>query len=295
MFKRILDEYFAFNQQQRKGLFVLACICLALFVLRLLLPVFIQPGTIEIKQLPVLPVQKTNGFEGVANQDSSAKMAADTFFVNTVVADTLFNFDPNTISEANLRRLGFNKKTAATFIQFRKQGIVFKRKSDLKKVYGVGDVLYQKLEPYINLPSAEKWIKNNLNKKTNLPDLNTADSVTFEKLEFLDSRTVAQILKYRRKLGGFILYEQLTEVFGMDKKTADKISKRFRINRLNVQKIAVQTVELKELKKHPYVGVVMAQKIVALRTHKNLQWADVAELAGNEDNVKRLRPYLLFD
>ena len=64
---------------------------------------------------------------------------------------TLFEFDPNTVTLAELRSLGLSKNQAVSVIRYREYGKVFRIKEDLYTCYGISDSLYYSLEPYISI------------------------------------------------------------------------------------------------------------------------------------------------
>ena len=63
----------------------------------------------------------------------------------------LFPFDPNTASEEELKRLGLPGRVAKGLIKYRNAGAVFRRPDDVANVYGVGDSLYTRIAPYIEI------------------------------------------------------------------------------------------------------------------------------------------------
>ncbi len=63
----------------------------------------------------------------------------------------LFDFDPNTVTLAELRKLGLSKSEAVSIIRYREYGKVFRIKEDLYTCYGISDSLYYTLEPYITI------------------------------------------------------------------------------------------------------------------------------------------------
>jgi len=58
----------------------------------------------------------------------------------------LFTFNPNTATYKELTTLGLSSKTANTLINFREKGGKFYKKEDLKKVYGLRESDYGRLE-----------------------------------------------------------------------------------------------------------------------------------------------------
>ena len=78
-----------------------------------------------------------------------------------------FRFNPNTVSVEDLQRLGFSLKQAESIDHYRQKGGRFRRKSDFARSYVVADSVYERLEPYIDIPRL---------------DINRADSAAFTTL-----------------------------------------------------------------------------------------------------------------
>ena len=71
----------------------------------------------------------------------------------TVAADSvrLFEFDPNTVEYADLRRLGLSSRMAVSLLKYRAAGKVFRIPEDVATCYGMTDSVYFILEPYIRI------------------------------------------------------------------------------------------------------------------------------------------------
>lgn len=71
----------------------------------------------------------------------------------TVAADSvrLFEFDPNTVEYADLRRLGLTSRMAVSLLKYRAAGKVFRIPEDVATCYGTTDSVYFILEPYIRI------------------------------------------------------------------------------------------------------------------------------------------------
>ena len=71
----------------------------------------------------------------------------------TVAADSvrLFEFDPNTVEYADLRRLGLTSRMAVSLLKYRAAGKVFRIPEDVAACYGMTDSVYFILEPYIRI------------------------------------------------------------------------------------------------------------------------------------------------
>ena len=66
-------------------------------------------------------------------------------------ADSLFTFDPNTVSYEQLLALGFERHTAVSILKYRARGKVFEIAEEFALCYGVTDSMFARLRPYINI------------------------------------------------------------------------------------------------------------------------------------------------
>ena len=112
-----------------------------------------------------------------------------------------FRFDPNTVSVTDLQRLGFSRKQAEAIDNYRRKGGRFRRKEDFARSFVVADSVYDRLEPFIDIP---------------LLDLNAADSAAFDALPGIGPYYAARMVSYRQELGGYSFKEQLTDIRGFD-------------------------------------------------------------------------------
>lgn len=73
----------------------------------------------------------------------------------TVAADSvrLFEFDPNTVEYADLRRLGLSSRMAVSLLKYRAAGKVFRIPEDVATCYGMTDSVYfnKSVDRHINL------------------------------------------------------------------------------------------------------------------------------------------------
>lgn len=67
------------------------------------------------------------------------------------VRDSLFAFDPNTVTYEQLRSMGFSRPTAVGIVKYRAMGKVFAIREDFALCYGVTDSMYSRLKPYIKI------------------------------------------------------------------------------------------------------------------------------------------------
>lgn len=71
--------------------------------------------------------------------------------VEQKTTNTLFTFDPNTVTYDELLALGFEKQTAVSLLKYRSRGKVFEIAEELALCYGVTDSMFKALRPYITI------------------------------------------------------------------------------------------------------------------------------------------------
>ena len=126
-----------------------------------------------------------------------------------------FAFDPNTVSEADLQRLGLSERQAASIENYRAKGGRFRSKADFQKMYVVSDTLFARLEPFIDIPKLE---------------LNAADSTALVSLRGIGPWYARKIMDYRARLGGFYDLAQLREIEGIDEERFAGLADQLRVD-----------------------------------------------------------------
>ncbi|MCZ6702137.1 MAG: helix-hairpin-helix domain-containing protein [Ignavibacteria bacterium] len=279
--RKIIRNYFGFSKVETNGFVVL---------------MFIMLGTIFMPSV-IKGVVKSPGINSseIVKLDSLVK-ALEQITEVKVTPPTYFRFNPNTVSEEELGKLGIKENIARRIINFRKSGARFKEKSDLKKIYGISDRQYQVLEPYIVLPK-----KLNPIKKTNTPqvftmDANKADSTQFKRIRGIGNVLSARIVKYRDILGGFINLNQLKEIYGISDFALENTGKTLFIAKEFIpRQISVNGASDRELASHPYISYKQAKLIVAYRLQHG-PYNTILEISGleliNDVDFNRISPYL---
>lgn len=234
-----------------------------------------------------------------------------------------FNFDPNTANVAQLEELGLPKFIAERIEKYRSKGGKFRKKEDFAKIYGLLPDTYERLEPYILLPSADddalrtpqaeatntervvasstptnteaKTITKTESKLPTRFDLNSADTTILKNIRGIGSGYAKRIIKYRELLGGFANAEQVKETYGLPPETAEELLKYAYIKG-GFRKLKINQLALTELR-HPYLKYHQAKAIVAYReqhgAYKNSE--DLKQIKVlDEDTIAKIEPYLEF-
>lgn len=216
----------------------------------------------------------------------------------------LFLFNPNTISEEQAKTLGFTARQIKNVFNYRSKGGVFRKKSDLSKLYSFDSASYARLKPYIDLPdsvirsTAREEKRFNVN-APRIIELNGADSVTLVELKGIGPYTASRIIRYRNRLGGFVSPQQLKEVWGVTDSLYQIILPQISINTSLVQKIQVNSATAEILRQHPYIWKwPIARAIVNYREQhgRYKTYEDLKPIVLLHDTtITKLQPYLNFD
>lgn len=147
-----------------------------------------------------------------------------------------FRFNPNEASLEELQRLGFSEKQAQSIINYRLKGGRFHRASDFAKSYVVADSVFERLEPFIDIPKL---------------DINTADSAAFDALPGIGPWFAAKMVEYRSSLGGYGSTRQLMDIYRFDEERYEGIEDLIYCG--NPATLPLWTMDEQALGKHPAI------------------------------------------
>ena len=191
-----------------------------------------------------------------------------------------FRFNPNTVSLEDLMRLGFSERQAQSILNYRAKGGRYRRPSDFAKSYVVADSVFERLEPYIDIPRI---------------DINKADSAAFETLPGIGPYFASKMVSYRKSLGGYSHPEQLMEIYHFDREKYDGLKDLITCSKPSPYPI--WTLSEADLARHPYISKAEAHSIVLYRTHQpTSEWnLEGIRRAGilSEDHFRQLSRCIL--
>ena len=276
-----IKDYFQFNKKERNGILLLSC-------LLLLLILFYQFSHL-LKQ------------ESRTDFSSFEKALAELEYEQEPTIekqkDSLFYFNPNTLADKGWLVLGLPSTKLSVLRNFQKSGAIFKTKTDLKHCFAITDAFYEKVEKYISIPEIKKTeTPINKTKKTNqIVELNQADSLQLISINGVGPFYAKQILKYRKELGGFRNYDQLTEIWGLENLEIQKLKQQTSIDTLHIRKVNVNTIELEQLKLHPYLNYKQVKMILNYRKQHGdfKQVKDIRKIKPiSPELFRKIAPYL---
>ncbi len=218
----------------------------------------------------------------------------------------LFRFNPNGLPISQWMQLGLTEKQALSIKKYESKGGQFKKLADVEKMYAIRPELYQKLEPYIdipeaptksysstNVPSEKKWES----RPAVIIEVNSADSATLTTVKGIGPSFAARIIKHRNKLGGFINPLQLKEVWGLDSLKYEQIKDQIHVNANNIKKLKINECTFEEIRYFPYLSYKQSNAIIAYRKqHGNFKnTSDLNKIAIlNAEVIDKITPYLQF-
>ena len=230
----------------------------------------------------------------------------------------LYRFNPNTLSVEEWQRLGVPQGVARRIINYRSKAGDYRYRSDLKKIYGLTDSLYQRLYPYMDLPAekpareerppreqGQTYARREPEERRLFPrrrfeitpfDINTADTLQLKQIRGIGSKLSARIVAFRNRLGGYHRIEQLGEVYGLPAEMVDSLRKySFVAAGYLPNQVALNSATADELRGHPYISPPVARAIVAFREQHGpyQQVEDILKIKLVDENLfRRLQPYL---
>jgi competence protein ComEA len=303
--RKFTADYLTFSRKERTAVLVFCSVVLLLYLVT-----YVYPKPV------VKPVQEDTALAKLL--DTATQLAQ----ANDPIAETepgaypyeglkklpgpegmLFNFDPNTLDAAGWKRLGLRDKTAQTILNYRSKGGHFYKREDLKKIWGLPDGFYERVQAYIKIADAKKetpdqnFFKTPYEKKERIiaaVDVNKADTAALIALPGIGSKLAQRIINFRDKLGGFYDVAQVGETYGLPDSTFQKVKPYLQVHG-DLKKLNLNTASKDELKAHPYIRWNLANAIVEYRNQhgpfKNLDDLKNIMLI-DEATYARIVPYL---
>lgn len=295
-------QLFAFTKQERNGIVVLSVLVIAAMVYLFLQPVLHASDPVKV-EIPKEFLQSADTSKGVvpvefpsASENEQPDVATLAGTHSVYQQNELFLFNPNGLPEADWIRLGLSPAQAKSVKNFESKGGFFKTKEDVKKLYVISPEKYQELEPYIVIPASKDSTSGKEKKMLQvIYELNTVDTAQLVKVNGIGPVFAARIVAYRLRLGGFHHKEQLKEVFGFDDAKYSQVQGSFRVDTTYITKINVNTAQVSDLKKHPYITPAVANGLVNYRKQHG-SFATLPDIRKcvliTEELYARIAPYL---
>ncbi|RIV67533.1 ComEA family DNA-binding protein [Flagellimonas aequoris] len=282
-----LKSHFRFNKQERSGIFFLLLVIIGLQVAFYFVKGETFRGESQIF-VDEMAQAKLDSLKSTAHEDSYV----------------MYPFNPNYISDEKGYTLGLTTEELDRLFAFREKGRFVNSAQAFQEVTQISDSLLEAIAPYFKFPQWKEWETSSTKKnQSNLPkeiftikDLNAASAEDLKKINGIGETLSARIVKFRDKLGGFLVNEQLYDVYGLAPEIVDKVLGQYKVLQPpTIQKIPVNTATVDQLAHLIYINYNLAKQIVQYR-EENGDFTSLDELTNvtsfPKERIDRIKLYL---
>lgn len=183
----------------------------------------------------------------------------------------LFPFDPNTVTIAELMRLGLSSRQTAVIENYRNKGGTFRDAAGFSKMYVIDSTTFLRLKNYIRidprnvLPDSGQVTTISRQVERVYLNLNAVDTLQITQVKGIGRSYARRIIDYRQRLGGFYGIHQLMEVYGFSHDLFDMVKPQIWADSTFIQKKNINIVDYYELREHPYLTDYQARAIIYYR------------------------------
>lgn len=257
-------SHFKFNKQERSGIFFLL-----LFIVLLQTGNFYYKSKVfNTKDVFVLNEKQQKSIQLLKEE----KQKKDSLY--------LFPFNPNFINDAKGYKLGMSFEEIDRLHQFRTTGKYVNSDEEFQNITLVSDSLLAIIAPYFKFPewvtTASKSAKQFTNNKASKfvekeisiikQDINLATASDLKKISGIGDKLSERIIKFRDRLGGFLVDEQLFDVYGLTPEVAKKALHNFTvIEKPTIVKINLNTCTAADLSQLVYINYALSKRIINYR------------------------------
>lgn len=240
--------------------------------------------------------------------DMQIQAQIDILKENALLKDSIkiYPFNPNFITDYKGYTLGMSVEEIDRLHAFRASDKYVNTPEEFQKVTFVSDSLLKSITPYFKFPewTKKKELSPAKRKKRSddyvvakeYQDLNTAIAEDFKAIKGVSEKLAARIVKFRDRLGGFLVNEQVFDVYYLDQEVAERILLKYKVfNKPKIQKININTASAYEISSLVYINYGLAKSIVSHR-EENGAFSSLNELENIVDfpaeKIDRIALYL---
>ncbi len=285
-------SHFRFNQQERSGIFFLLLLIL-LFQLIFYLVRYSDHGRPETSFV----------HDHLLQHQIDSLMAID----ETNMSADIHTVNPNYISDYKGYQLGMSLQQIDRLHQYRNGGRFINSLSEFQEVTGVPDSLMDGLSSQLRFPQWQKrnatspisetqGLINSQSRMFDKKDLNKATEADFRKIRGIGEVLSKRILKFRDALGGFLIDEQLYDVYGLSREVAERVLARYTVmEKPQLVKLNLADADADQLSGIVYLSDKIAHRIVRYRDSVN-GFESLEELTKIQEfpkeQIERIKLYL---
>lgn len=233
--------------------------------------------------------------------DSLAQQKVDSLIAvkPTKSKDTIYPFNPNYISDFKAYQLDISMEVVQRIRSYRASGKHINSLQDFKNVTQLPDDKVALIRPYLKLPKP-RFVSDKPKKDVHVKkELNGASEADLQNVYGIGEVYAKRIIDLRNKIGGFLVKDQLNDVWGLAPETQIRIWEHFTLDSIpTIKKKNINEITIAELSALHYISTSLASRIVAVRTQKETlaSWEDLSAIQ-QLDSIKKVRLslYLYFN
>lgn len=222
-----------------------------------------------------------------------------------------YPFNPNFITDYKGYTLGMSLDEIDRLHTFRAQNKFVNTAKEFQGITQVSDSLLQIISPNFKFPEwtqrenrpiakgsdiKEGWANQVARVKSGIKDLNLATAEELKTVSGIGEILSTRIIKFRNRLGGFLVDEQLNDVYGLEPEVVQRALEKFKVQKKpNIKKININKALAQEIAQLIYIPYNVADEIVKYR-RINGRIVSFDELTKIEDfpvdKINRIKLYL---
>lgn len=223
----------------------------------------------------------------------------------------IYPFNPNFITDYKGYTLGMSPQEIDRLLKFRETGKYVNSAMEFQKVTRISDSLLFSISPFFKFP---EWTQKRNRSKTSIEapnkkrhiipskatnDLNKATAKELMQVYGVGLKLSSRIVKFRDRLGGFLVNEQLYDVYGLDAQVVERILERFQVlHPPQIKRININSASAPEIAQLIYISYSQAVEIVKYRK-ENGPFRSLNEMANmfndSSEKIDRIGLYLSFE
>ena len=224
---------------------------------------------------------------------------------------TIYPFNPNFITDYKGYTLGMSPQEIDRLLKFREEGKYVNSAIEFQEITKVSDSLLSSISTYFKFPewsqkrnkvetsAAIHYKKRQPAEGKEITDLNQVTLEQLKRVYGIGDKLSARIVKFRDRLGGFLVNEQLYDVYGLDAQVVERILKRYQVlNPPKIKRINVNTATASEIAQLIYINRSQAEEIVRYR-EENGSFSSLNEMTSmfnvSKEKIDRIGLYLSFE
>jgi competence ComEA-like helix-hairpin-helix protein len=194
---------------------------------------------------------------------------------------------------------------------YRTKNLFVNSPEEFQRVTQISDSFLNRISPYFKFPD---WVKNKSSDRpksqviesvydssekvelNQIKDLNKATAEELRSIYGIGDKLSQRIIKFRDRLGGFVVDDQLYDVYGLESEVVQRTLEKFKVmSPPQIKKININTASEAEISKLIYISNSLARKIVDYRKNNGAftSFGELNEIEGfPTQKIDRIKLYL---